>query len=197
MCVGERTNERKGWMEYASTRARIERINWLLQKRSPQPANRRRPRRSRGTPHTLRYCGSVTCKSSSVVHLRLSRHHRHRRTVNREKRTLTLPPPPCRLLSSIGSKTIHQHGRRNHGRVEIDRFRFLGRLFRTRRYIASPEREGPPVSFAFDHSFLPNTPPPFWPFSTSPRFFTRSCSIVARLSGRGEGQNHETAKFPM
>ena len=45
----------------------IEWINCLLQKRSPQPANRLRPRRSRGTPHTLRYCGSVTCKSSSVV----------------------------------------------------------------------------------------------------------------------------------
>lgn len=55
-------------MNCASTRARrIEWINCLLQKRSPQPANRLRPRRSRGTPHTLRYCGSVTCKSSSVV----------------------------------------------------------------------------------------------------------------------------------
>lgn len=35
----------------------------LLQKRSNRAANRLPPQQSRGTPHTLRYCGSVICKS--------------------------------------------------------------------------------------------------------------------------------------
>ena len=160
-------------------------MNYLLQKRSPQPASRRRPRRSRGTPHTLRYCGSVTCKSSSVV-FRLSRHQRPKTREKRRECARWLFPRCCRrskLQRYIRKITIVASSRQIRstalGGTLVQTFRFNNQtdLPRRRRYLP-PEGT---VFFVLDHiHFIPFLA--FLYFDLA--FFRISALVLAQLSTR-------------